>query len=100
MIKIGITGSIASGKSTVAKMLSNGKYPIFDADYAVKEIYKKKSFKDKAYKILGVKSKNEVKRIVSKNPKKLKVTEKIIHPLVKRELKAFTKRNRRKKKIS
>ncbi len=97
MIKIGITGSIASGKSTVAKMLSNGKYPIFDADYAVKEIYKKKSFKDKAYKILGVKSKNEVKRIVSKNPKKLKVTEKIIHPLVKRELKAFTKRNRRKK---
>ena len=97
MIKIGITGSIASGKSTVAKMLSNGKYPIFDADYAVKKIYKKKSFKDKAYKILGVKSKNEVKRIVSKNPKKLKVTEKIIHPLVKRELKAFTKRNRRKK---
>ena len=97
MIKIGITGSIASGKSTVAKMLSNGKYPIFDADYAVKEIYKKKSFKDKAYKILGVKSKNQVKSIVSKNPKKLKVTEKIIHPLVKKELKAFTKRNRRKK---
>ena len=46
---------------------------------------------------MGVKSKNEVKRIVSKNPKKLKVAEKIIHPLVKRELKAFTKKNRRKK---
>ena len=61
MIKIGITGSIASGKSTVAKMLSNGKYPIFDADYAVKKIYKKKSFKDKAYKMI-VELRNRIAR--------------------------------------
>ena len=41
MIKIGITGSIASGKTTVAKMLSGKKYPLFDADTEVKNIYKK-----------------------------------------------------------
>ena len=40
MIKIGITGSIASGKSTVAKFLSENKYPIFNADNEVKNIYK------------------------------------------------------------
>ena len=30
MIKIGITGSLASGKSTVAKMISSGKYPLYN----------------------------------------------------------------------
>jgi len=97
MIKIGITGSIASGKSTVAKMLSKRKYPIFDADYEVRKIYKKNFFKDKVYKTLGVKSKKEIKKIVSQHPKKLRKIEKILHPFVKKELRAFTKRNRGKK---
>ena len=39
MIKIGITGSLASGKSTVGKIISSGKYPLFDADKAVNKIY-------------------------------------------------------------
>ena len=43
MIKVGITGSISSGKTTVIKMLSKNKYPIFDADKEVKKIYKKKN---------------------------------------------------------
>ena len=42
MIKIGITGSLASGKSTVAKFMSRGKYPIFNADKVVANLYKKK----------------------------------------------------------
>ena len=41
MIKVGITGSISSGKTTVIKMLSKNKYPIFDADKEVKKIYKR-----------------------------------------------------------
>ena len=48
MIKIGITGSIASGKTTVAKMLSRRKYPIFNADKAVRQIYKNNIFKKKS----------------------------------------------------
>ena len=47
MIKIGITGSLASGKSTVAKIISFKKYPLFDADKAVKKIYQTKNFKTK-----------------------------------------------------
>ena len=46
MIKIGVTGSIASGKTTVARMLSRRKYPLFDADREVGKIYKKNSFKN------------------------------------------------------
>jgi len=97
MIKIGITGSIASGKSTVAKILSNRKYPIFDADNEVKKIYQKKLFKEKIYKKFQVTTKKEIKRIVSDNSKKLIILEKIIHPFVRKELKNFLKRNKRKK---
>ena len=42
MIKIGITGSIASGKTTASKIISNKKGPLFSADKVVKELYKKK----------------------------------------------------------
>ena len=50
MIKIGITGSLASGKSTVAKIFSGKKYPLFNSDKIVKKIYKSNSFKKKITK--------------------------------------------------
>ena len=50
MIKIGITGSLASGKSTVAKLISRNRYPIFSADEVVKALYKKRDFTNKVKK--------------------------------------------------
>ena len=50
MRKIGITGSLASGKTTACKILAN-KGPLFSADLAVKKLYKKKflrSYRKKA----------------------------------------------------
>ena len=44
MIKIGITGSLASGKTTASKILSNRRGPLFSADKAVKELYQNKKF--------------------------------------------------------
>ena len=42
MVVIGITGSIASGKSTVARLIAKRKYPLFSADKIVLNLYKKK----------------------------------------------------------
>ena len=103
MIKIGVTGSIASGKTTVARMLSGRKYPLFDADKEVNKIYKKNSFKNKIYKKFKLKNKKnikkKIKKIISINKNSLKSLEKIIHPLVRRQLRNFVKRNKRKKFI-
>ena len=42
MYKIGITGSIGSGKTTIAKTFAFFNIPTFDADREIKEILKKK----------------------------------------------------------
>ena len=101
MIRIGITGSLASGKSTVAKIISSRKYPLFDADKVVKEIYKTSIFKNKILKKFKFKNKknlrNKIKKTISINKKSLKDLEKIIHPLVRIEIIKFTKKNKRKK---
>ena len=44
MMKIGITGSLASGKTTASKILSFKKGPLFSADAVVKKLYIKKKF--------------------------------------------------------
>ena len=42
MYKIGITGSIGTGKSTVANMFTLFKIPVFNADEEIKKILEKK----------------------------------------------------------
>jgi dephospho-CoA kinase len=43
---IGLTGGIATGKSTVANFLRNKNFPIIDADALVKKIYQKTEVKE------------------------------------------------------
>ena len=66
MIKIGITGNIACGKSTASEIIKSAGYPIIDCDDIVKELYCNKLFVEQAEK--------EFPSIISKgkiNPKKL-----------------------------
>ena len=55
MMKIGITGSIASGKTTASKILCKKNTPLFSADKIVKKIYKDKKFKKLVSKNFGIK---------------------------------------------
>ena len=93
MIKIGITGSLASGKSTVAKLISRGKYPIFNADRIVSNLYKKRNFIKKIKKefdIINSKNiKKKIRNLIKEDKKKLKKLESIIHPLARKEMKSL-----------
>tara|TARA_B100001939_G_scaffold318364_1_gene305713 strand:- start:23 stop:193 length:171 start_codon:yes stop_codon:yes gene_type:complete len=55
MKKIGITGSVASGKSTASKYLSFKRGPLFSADDAVKKLYRNKNLKKLISKKLKIK---------------------------------------------
>ena len=47
MYKIGITGSIGTGKTTIANIFALFNIPIFDADKEIKKYLKKKEIKQK-----------------------------------------------------
>ena len=101
MIKIGITGSLASGKTTAGKILSFKRGPLFSADKAVKELYQKKNFKSLIAKRFKIKNNNQIKKylknLILKNKNIIKKLEKIIHPLVRKKMKNFTLQNKNKK---
>tara|TARA_B100001248_G_scaffold260927_1_gene250566 strand:- start:200 stop:766 length:567 start_codon:yes stop_codon:yes gene_type:complete len=101
MIKIGITGSLASGKTTASKILSFRRGPLFSADKVVKNLYRNRRFKSLVSKKFKIKNNNQLKKSIKKlileNTKNIKKLEKIIHPLVRKKMRDFTLRNRNKK---
>jgi dephospho-CoA kinase len=66
MIKIGITGSIASGKTTASKILSNRRGPLFSADQEVKKLYKNKNFQQIIAKSFDIQKKYNLKKSLKK----------------------------------
>ena len=101
--KIGILGDIGSGKSFVAKQFG---YPVFNADQVVNEIYKKNIF---CYKKLRLKlnkyiksypiDKKELSRAIISNKKNLKTIINIVHPIVRKEMNVFLKKNKKHKMV-
>ncbi len=98
MIKIGITGSIASGKTTASKIISFRKGPLFNADDYVRKLYKTKKFKKIILKKFDIKAtrnfKVELKKKLLLKKESLKKLTKIIHPIVRKKMIDFIKKNR------
>ena len=91
---VGITGSIGCGKTYLADILKNMGYSVYNPDFWVHELYKKRDFLNvikkyfpSAFDSDGVFNKRELRNIVFNDNKKLKVLENIIHPFLKRRLK-------------
>lgn len=90
-IKVAIYGRIASGKSTVLEeFVNNGCYAI-SSDEIVKQLYQRKD----VAKLIGDKfslkfndsvDKDVLRDYLNKNPKDRKKLEKLVHPLVKKEI--------------
>ena len=99
MKRIGITGSLASGKSSAGKILGK-KGPVFSADNVVKKLYSQKRFKKYLSKKLKIANSTNLKSLIKKKILKdksfFKKLEKIIHPLVRKEMTNFIKKYKNK----
>ena len=103
MIKIGMVGDIGSGKSFVAKQFG---YPIFNADTEVAKIYKTEKscflkLKKKLPKYINSYpiKKNELGKAILKNKNNLKKIVNIVHPLVRKRMNNFLKKNYKSKMV-
>lgn len=107
MLKVAITGNIASGKSTVEKILQEKNYKVLDADIVAHDLLKNKNvetqlkeiFKD--YDILENDkiSRSKLAKIVFDDEILRKKLESILHPLVKDEIERFFYSNKNEKII-
>jgi len=106
MIKVGILGSVGSGKSFVANIFKELGFNIFLADQVVSQIYESNKninkkisnfFKLKLYN--GKINKNELRDTLKKNPKKFKYLNKIIHPIVRKKLISFLSKYKKTKLV-
>ena len=103
-IKIGITGSIGMGKSTVSSIFRDNNIKVWDADFEVHTLYK--NGKDGYNSIISIypelEDKVEINRkkvsyLIRKKKIDLKVIEEIIHPLLIKSREKFIKENEREK---
>ena len=106
MIKVGILGSVGSGKSFVANIFKELGFNIFSADQVVSQIYERNKNINKKISIFfklklnrGKINKNELRDTLKKNPKKFKYLNKIIHPIVREKLILFLSKYKKTKLV-
>jgi dephospho-CoA kinase len=88
MLKIGLTGGIGSGKSTVAKVFELLNVPVYYADEASKRLYHtdkqlmadiKKQFGEDVYTENQL-NRSKLAELVFNNPEKLELLNQLVHP--------------------
>jgi len=106
MVRVGILGSVGSGKTYVANIFREIGFNIFSADNEVANIYKNnkiinkkisKFFKLKLYK--SKINKHELRVSLKKNPNKFRFLNKIIHPTVRKKLDLFLTKYKKNKLV-
>lgn len=90
---IGITGSIGSGKTTLAKIVRDLGYAVYDVDAWVRRVYHNKSFlielenKFNGSVKNGVANKRYLRKIVFNDKKKLAELESLVYPFLDKMIK-------------
>jgi len=106
MVRVGILGSVGSGKTFIANIFKELSFNIFSADNEVANIYKNnkivnkkiaKFFKLKLYR--GKINKQDLRDSLKKDPKKFKFLNKTIHPIVRKRLAIFLSRFKKNKLV-
>lgn len=102
MIILGLTGSMATGKSTVAKAFKKlWHIPVWDADEQVRILLKSPSIQEKLkefFPFCFIEEKLErslLKKHVFENPQELRVLESLLYPSLMTHVKAFISHHQR-----
>jgi dephospho-CoA kinase len=96
---VGLTGSIASGKSEVARILRQRGLPVFDADAAVHELYQRSDVASGVARLFpgsmvdGKVDRARLSAALRQQPASLTQLEALVHPLVRAERAAFMSRH-------
>ncbi|EST13539.1 dephospho-CoA kinase [Sporolactobacillus laevolacticus] len=95
MMKIGLTGGIASGKSTVSKWLIDHGYPVIDADEISRQVVEPgepaleqiaAQFGNQMIRPTGELDRRKLGTLVFQNSEKRALLDSLLHPLIRRQM--------------
>lgn len=95
MLKVGLTGGIASGKSTVCELFSQHNIPIIDADIIAKELVEPNQvalkeivrlFGDAILLNNGALDRKQLRQLIFSTPEAKRQLEDILHPRIRQQL--------------
>jgi len=94
MFKLGLTGSIATGKSTALKAFADLGIPVFSSDDVVHELYRDEAIRPIEAVFPGVTTdgaidRQKLSKILVDHPQRLRELEAIVHPLVRARINRF-----------
>ena len=98
MLKVGLTGGVASGKSTLARLLGNLGAQVCDADVVVEELYRagrpgaaavQELFGSDALAVDGSVDRNALARLVLADAAARRRLEEAVHPLVRKSVEGW-----------
>ena len=100
MIKVGLTGSIGTGKSTVSKIFQKLGAYVIDADKVVHGFLQDEKVKEEIKQVFGDDifdssgniDRKKIARIIFNNPEMKKKLEGILHPKVRQQIEHFIKK--------
>ena len=104
MKKIGLTGGIGSGKTTISKVFELLKIPIYNSDNVAKNFISKNSYvKNQIFKSFGEEAmtnnkidNKKLSTLIFNDMEKINIINNIIHPLVKEDFNKWCKKKKSK----
>lgn len=101
MVKVGLTGGIGAGKSTVAQLFKEQNVPVFNSDLCARDAEKEPSIKEGFKRILGEDiyvndelDRSRMRQIVFNDKDKLKQVNELVTPYVKKSFEAFCEKHK------
>ncbi len=92
-VVLGLTGGIATGKSTITKLFVTEKIPVIDTDVIARDLLNKdgecfaaviEAFGEEIISLTGGVNRKMLGRIIFNDPEKRKLLNSIVHPVVRR----------------
>jgi dephospho-CoA kinase len=95
MLKIAITGGIASGKSSILNVISS-KFPTISADAEIAKMYENPFILNEISQIFEkkVENKEDIRTLVLENPLKRRLLEKLLHKKLYQTFSDYERKNR------